>query len=119
MKSEPIADLIMPWPPSTLNPNARVHHMAAATAKRSLRDAWAWTAKSQGAKKIDAEALHLSLTFVPPDRRRRDLDNCLASCKAGLDGLADVLGVDDRHWRLSLAMEPGPGGFVRVEVTRC
>ena len=106
----------MPWPPSILSPTGRPHHMELARAKKALREAWAWTAKEHGATKIDASALHLSLVFVPPDRRRRDLDNCLAACKAGLDGLADVLGVDDRHWSLTLEMEDGPGGFVRVRV---
>lgn len=90
--------------------------MAVAKAKGRLRFNWAMLARSYGAKKIDAEALRVSLVFVPPDRRRRDLDNCLAACKAGLDGLADVLGVDDRHWSLVLAMGPGPGGFVQVSV---
>jgi crossover junction endodeoxyribonuclease RusA len=66
--------------------------------------------------------LAVHLHFVPPDRRRRDLDNLIASMKAGLDGLADALGVDDSRWKLS-AEAPAAGGevggFVRVEVTPC
>jgi crossover junction endodeoxyribonuclease RusA len=108
--------LTMPWPPSALNPNARQHWTQLAKAKQSLRAAWAWEAKKQGAKPIVARALLVSLTFHPPDRRHRDLDNMLASIKAGLDGLADVLGVDDRHWRPNLARAEEIGGFVRVEV---
>ena len=61
--------------------------------------------------------LHLWVDFVPPDRRRRDLDNCIASMKAGLDGLADALGVDDNRWRLVCKMADGEvGGFVAVTV---
>ena len=109
--------LTLPWPPRDLSPNARVHWTRLATAKRAFRDAWAWTARQQGARRLDAQALHLSLVFVPPDKRARDLDNCLAACKSGLDGLADVLGVDDKHWSLTLEMGQGPGGFVRVDVS--
>jgi crossover junction endodeoxyribonuclease RusA len=61
--------------------------------------------------------LRVSLDFRPPDRRRRDLDNLLASMKAGLDGLADALGVDDSRWRLAIEMgEPAAGGCVCVTV---
>jgi crossover junction endodeoxyribonuclease RusA len=45
------------------------------------------------------------------------LDNLLASMKAGLDGLADALGVDDSRWRLLIEMgEPVKGGCVCVKV---
>jgi crossover junction endodeoxyribonuclease RusA len=33
------------------------------------------------------------------DKRHRDADNCLAAAKAGLDGMADALGVNDRHFQ--------------------
>jgi crossover junction endodeoxyribonuclease RusA len=55
--------------------------------------------------------------FHPPDRRRWDLDNMLASVKSGLDGLADAIGVDDSFWTLSIAKgEPVPGGAVDVQI---
>ena len=110
-------DLTLPWPPKELSPNARIHFMALAKAKKSYREACAWTAKSQGAVKIDAKALHVSLEFFPPDKRGYDLDNLLARCKALCDGLADVIGVDDRHWSLALKRSDTVGGFVKVRVT--
>jgi crossover junction endodeoxyribonuclease RusA len=55
---------------------------------------------------------------VPPNRRAHDLDNCLARMKSGLDGLADVLGVDDKHWTLTISKADTVGGMVRVEVRR-
>lgn len=58
----------------------------------------------------------VSLTFLPPDRRRRDLDNLIASMKSGLDVLADALGVDDNRFKLSAELADEIGGFVRVEV---
>ena len=63
-----------------------------------------------------AERLHLTITFVPPNRRAHDLDNCLARMKSGLDGLADVLGVDDKHWTLTISKADTVGGIVQVEV---
>jgi crossover junction endodeoxyribonuclease RusA len=60
---------------------------------------------------------HLRLTFHPPDKRKRDLDNMLASVKSGLDGVSDAMGVDDSRWSLTLRRgEPTPGGAVVIEV---
>lgn len=61
--------------------------------------------------------LHLAIEFCPPDNRRRDLDNMLASCKACLDGLSDALGVDDSQWTLTLLRGPkAKGGAVNITV---
>lgn len=94
----------------------RQHWSKLARAKKAYRAACAWTAKEQGAHKLDVAALAVRITFVPPDRRARDTDNMLASIKAGLDGLADVLGVDDSRWTLTIARASEVGGMVRVEV---
>lgn len=110
--------VILPWPPSGLSPNARTHWAALAKAKKSYREACAWTAKLHGASPIQADRLHLMLEFVPPSRRVFDLDNALASIKSGLDGLADVLGVDDSRWSLTIMKAPDGeiGGMVRVTI---
>lgn len=106
----------LPWPPTGLSPNSRLHWAKTAKLKKQYREACAWTATSQGAKPMTAKALHLTLTFVPPTRRGYDLDNALARIKSGLDGLADVLRVDDKHWSLTIRKGEGIGGFVQVEV---
>lgn len=108
--------LTMPWPPRDLSPNARVHWAKLSKAKKAYRETWAWQAKAQGAKRLDCAKLHVKLTFVPPNRRAHDLDNLLASIKAGIDGLSDVLGVDDRHWRFTIEKADTVGGYVLVEV---
>ena len=108
--------LTLPWPPTALSPNARTHWSALARAKKSYRAACAWTAKEQGARPMVAQRLHLTITFVPPNRRAHDLDNCLARIKSGLDGLADVLGVDDKHWTLTISKADTVGGMVKVLV---
>ena len=109
----------LPWPPSSLNPNTRKHWASHAAAKKGYRTSCAWHAVSQGAKKLPPGRITVSLRFVPPDRRRRDLDNLIASMKSGLDGLADALGVDDNNFRLvaELVTDGTIGGMVKVEVT--
>ena len=112
--------LTLPWPPTALSPNKRHAHWAMlAQAKRHYRAACALQARLQGALPMAAGRLWVNLTFYAPDRRRRDADNCLASMKAGLDGLADVLGVDDSKWKISFEVSAEVGGFVKVEVMPC
>lgn len=111
-----VCEMILPWPSSVLSPNARTHWAALAKEKKAYRDACAWTASSQGAKRIYAKKLHLTITFYAPTRRAYDLDNALASIKSGLDGLADVLGVDDSKWSLTIAKGEGIGGMIKVVV---
>jgi crossover junction endodeoxyribonuclease RusA len=104
------------WPATILSPNARAHFHDVAKAKKAYRTAcWALTRQAGIRLRADASP-HLVLTFVPPDRRARDLDNMLASIKAGLDGVADAIGCDDSRWTLTLKREAAVGGMVRVEV---
>jgi crossover junction endodeoxyribonuclease RusA len=112
-----MTEIILPWPPKELSPNARLHWSKVSKAKKSYRAACAWTAKSQGLTAMEADTLHLSLTFFPPTRRAFDLDNALSRMKSGLDGLADVLGVDDAHWTLTIAKAGEIGGMVRVRIS--
>lgn len=67
---------------------------------------------------VPADA-RLVVTFYPPDNRRRDTDNMLASIKVGLDGIAAASGVDDRGWTFDLRRgHVVRGGLVTVEVDR-
>ena len=106
----------LPWPPTGLSPNARNHWAKLAKLKKQYREACFCTAKEQMLGPIEASSLHLTLTFYPPTRRQYDLDNALARMKAGLDGLADVLKVDDKHWTLTIRKGETVGGFVEVVV---
>ena len=108
--------LELPWPPKELSPNARLHWAKLAKAKKAYRAECAYLAIAQGIRKVEADKLHLSLTFFAPTRRAYDLDNALARMKAGLDGLADVLGVDDSKWSLSIARGDTTGGSVTVVI---
>jgi len=82
--------LTIPWPPKALSANSRKQHRYSTKERKSYkRDCWALC------KEAKFSATHLDITFHPPDARRRDLDNMLASIKYGLDGIAEAMGVDD------------------------
>lgn len=111
-------NIVFPWPPADLSPNARVHWAKLARAKKTYRMACFAQAHVQGIKPAQAERVAVHLTFVPPDRRKRDLDNLIASMKAGIDGLADAMRLDDSKFRLTFELDHNAiGGMVRVTVT--
>jgi crossover junction endodeoxyribonuclease RusA len=63
--------------------------------------------------------LSVSLTFFRPDRRSYDRDNLLARMKAGLDGMCDSLGIDDKRFsvitiRVSDVVVKGGSVYVAV-----
>ena len=49
----------------------------------------------KGKRPVIATPVKFSITFYCPDRRRRDIDNLLASLKPSLDGIAQATGIDD------------------------
>ena len=106
----------VPWPHPELHPNARGHHFALARRKKAYRVGCGWEAKAAGLGKIAAAQLPVTITFHPPDKRRRDRDGMIASLKSGQDGIADVLGVDDSLWVPTYAVgEPVARGRVVFE----
>lgn len=106
----------LPWPPKELSPNARTHWAKLAAVKKAYRTECFMQARIAGVTRQKATRAHISISFVPPDRRGRDLDNCLASIKAGLDGIADALFIDDKHWTITLEMSPEIDGMVKVGI---
>lgn len=106
--------LTLPWPDRALHPNARPHWAYKARVVRDSREYAAWSARTLGHKPRWAAAT-VTLTFCPPDKRRRDLDGMLSACKAMLDGIADATGIDDSRWHLQLVRgEPVKAGAVIV-----
>jgi crossover junction endodeoxyribonuclease RusA len=60
---------------------------------------------------------HLTIAFCPPDNRRRDLDNMLASFKHGIDAISEAIGIDDYGFGFTIMRgEPVKGGCVRVTI---
>jgi crossover junction endodeoxyribonuclease RusA len=97
--------ITLPFPPSELMPNRRLgkHWGATNSAKsKAFDDAYtlAYQAISQyrGPWHPTNGRVPVTLTFLPPDKRRRDLDNLLAASKSALDGVAAALRMDDREF---------------------
>lgn len=109
--------ITLSWPPSTLSPNSRAHWAVVAADRRAYRREGWLAAKEVNAAVRASDSL--CVTFHPPDKRRRDLDNMLASIKSGLDGIADATCKDDSGWSLTISVgEPVKGGKVVVEVAK-
>lgn len=112
-------ELELPWPPSALLPNAASpgnwrRKQVAAKAYRADCDI---LCRHAGLERTGEDRAHLTLRFCPPDRRRRDLDNMLASFKQGIDAIAARLGVDDYRFDFTIMRgEPVKGGIVRVTI---
>lgn len=89
-----MSEMVFPWPDSRLSPNKRIDRRALIGVKQVARNEAFYIAKQGAAIVLDTD-LQLTLTFCPPDKRKRDLDNLYASFKAYQDGMMDLLGVDD------------------------
>ena len=107
--------VVLPWPPAALSPNARGHWSRRSKAAKAYRMQCFLFALQAGLVAPEGRIL-LDLEFLPPTRRRRDDDNLTAAFKAGRDGLADALGIDDNRFvsLVRLSDEPHQGGAVRV-----
>jgi len=105
----------LPWPPRELSPNARPHHMAKARATKAYRSTAHWAAKSANARAPNGLGdISLEVTFYPPSRRP-DRQNMPGWIKAGIDGIADAIGVNDRRFNPTYHYaEPIKGGKVTV-----
>jgi crossover junction endodeoxyribonuclease RusA len=117
-EASPYLKIVLPWPPSVLSPNAREHWRKIAQAKRNFRSDCFFLCVAAGIKKGAITApVNLQFHFVPLNRRMYDLDNLMASYKAGIDGIADALGIDDRHFSyLPPTLDDEFGGRVEVGI---
>lgn len=99
--------IVLPFPPTILSPNQRPSWQAKARVVKTYRsDCYLITKLAAIRLPVGLERLVVSLHFYPPNRRRRDQDNLIASAKSALDGLADGLGVDDSRFVLIAQVEP-------------
>jgi crossover junction endodeoxyribonuclease RusA len=112
-----IQEVTLPWPAKELSPNARVHYMVLARAKKAYRVAC--FALARQARLADPGGLiRVEMTFYPPTRHARDDDNLIASMKSGLDGLADAMGVNDKRFKIKPPkVSEQLGGMVKVQIS--
>jgi crossover junction endodeoxyribonuclease RusA len=111
-----VSYLDLPYPPAALSSNARGHWAKKAKVVKAYRRDCAILAK---AAKLSippeiTDKIDLHLTFFAPDKRRRDQDGAISRMKAGIDGIADALGIDDSRFRIFPHFSDATGGFVRV-----
>ena len=111
----------LPFPYQSLNPNKKAAHWSQThRARKAYRTECGWKAKSDGLGTLNADSLSMTVTFFPPDERRRDRDNLIGAFKSGQDAIADVTGIDDSKFAVSYAPLGNairPDGLVRVDLT--
>lgn len=109
--------ILLPWPPTELWPNRRFHWRKKAAVAKGYRRDCAWLTHHADVSVPDEGPIPVRITFCPPDKRARDLDNMLAAIKPHLDGVADALHVNDSRFVLTIERgEPHKGGVVEVRI---
>lgn len=110
--------LVLPWPPSVLTPNARIHHMALHRAKKTYARMCQGLALEAGLHLYSwPDEIPMRITLCDPTGRvKRDDDNAKAAFKAGRDAVAKAMRVDDARWKPEYAEgEPIKGGQIIIE----
>lgn len=106
----------LPWPPKELMPNfKRRKHWSAywAPTKQYRHTCWALTKAARMGLCAGDVPVPCEITFHPPDRRKRDDDGMIGAFKAGRDGIADALLIDDNLLRPTYKIaEPVKNGRV-------
>lgn len=109
--------IILPWPEEGLWQNRRLHWSKRhAATKRARHLAWALAKEAKVPRLPNAR---IRFFFCPPPMARPDIQNMPATVKASIDGIADAMGCDDRHFRPEFPSEFGQrirGGAVMIEV---
>ena len=107
--------ITLPWPPKELNPNKRLHWAVRNPHKVIYRDACHLLTYNAKLSVPDEGPIPITVDFYPPDRRHRDDDNMISSFKAGRDGIANALGVNDRRFQPVYRFnDPVKGGRIVV-----
>lgn len=112
-------EIKLPWPPTALSPNARLHWAVVAKVKKSYREICRLETLAQlGRERIEPGPVAVHIEFYKPSHRLMDWDNLIARMKAGIDGLSDAIKINDRDFRLSMKVADKTGGFVKVKISK-
>jgi hypothetical protein len=89
------------WPAKELSPNARVHHMVKHRYAKAAKIEAGWATKI--VRPFDWAhdgPLAVAVTAHPPKNwNTGDSDNIVARLKSHFDGIAEVLGINDRQFQ--------------------
>jgi crossover junction endodeoxyribonuclease RusA len=94
-------DIEIGWPAQELSPNARVHPMVKHRFSKAAKIEAGWATKIAMPFhwQPSGERISVHLIAHPPKAwRTGDDDNLIARVKSHLDGIASVLGVNDREF---------------------
>lgn len=105
-------EVILPFPPKELSPNARLHWREKAKHVREYKEACYFEAlairekgQRHGVRFPLAAPVAMKVWFVVADERRRDWDNLIGSFKAGVDGLVAAGLITDDSTKAIWAVE--------------
>lgn len=89
------------WPAHELSPNARVHHMVLHRFKKAAKIEAGWATRiampARWAPAGEKVKVHL-ICHLPKGGKQWDEDNLVAAVKAHLDGISEVIGINDRDF---------------------
>jgi crossover junction endodeoxyribonuclease RusA len=105
--------IICDYPPNALNPNRATAHLRKrlAAKKRYRQDCFNLTLAAKVKAPAEGRIL-VRLDMFPPDASPRDDDNAESSFKAGRDGIAKALKVDDARFSVERHLHRQPLGCV-------
>lgn len=107
--------VVTPWPPKLLSPNARAHWRKIAPIKRKFKEDCFYIAQQCSTPDFGDSNVQVYIICFPTSNRF-DLDNCAASLKFGLDGIAEAWGINDRIFRPVTVDFGGISRIPRVEI---
>lgn len=88
----------LPYPPNVLSPNNRSHWAKRLKVKQKYKSDCHLLTKAAGAYQFDGIGkIPTEIVFYRSSLRHADVDNALASCKSGLDGMCEALGINDKR----------------------
>jgi crossover junction endodeoxyribonuclease RusA len=92
--------ITLDWPDSDLSPNKRIsRHRKIEAIKKAKYMGYILTLEAKAGQNADLSGdLILAIRIYPPDKRRYDVDNVLASLKPAIDGVCRGLDIDDRQF---------------------
>ena len=94
-------EITLPWFAAILGPNTSCHWNFKRKARASQKQDAFWItveAMQKNRSFVPSKPVTLSIIFYPPNKRGRDLDNCLASIKAAIDGISMAIQINDKHF---------------------
>lgn len=111
-------DLVLRWPDVELSPNGRACRQAKTRIFKAAKEEAYFECRVQKftAPETDGK-LHLFVDFYRKQNRAMDGDNCLASCKAYIDGIALHLGINDSRFIFHPYVKDELGGKVVFRLT--